>query len=248
MSAHVDVNTADGVATVHINRPDKKNALTSEMYAGLAEALHSSDADTDVRAIRILGVPGAFSAGNDLRDFLAFAEQGALGDSLIAFLEAIAGCETPLVAGVDGLAIGVGTTMLLHCDQVVASDASRFQTPFIDLGIVPEAASSLIAPRLMGHQQAFSLLVLGRPMSAADAVSAGFVGEVVTSDQVEARSAEIAVEIASKPAGAVRAARALLKGDRDAVLTRIHQEADVFRERLQSDEAKAAFQAFFARK
>ncbi len=243
---------AGAVLTLRINRPDKKNALTTAMYGALADGIEGAGADPDIRAVRVIGVPGAFSAGNDLADFLAFARDGALGDEVIRFLKAVAGCDLPLIAGVDGLAIGVGTTMLFHCDYVVASTRSRFQTPFTDLGLVPEAASSLLAPRLMGHQRAFRLLVLGEALTPEAARDVGLVTELVEvdaagGDVVDARSLDIAEAIAAKPRGAVAAARSLLRSDREAILERIDAEADVFRDRLTSTEAQDAFAAFFDR-
>jgi enoyl-CoA hydratase/carnithine racemase len=164
------------------------------------------------------------------------------------FLTALVRCEKALVAAVDGVAVGVGTTMLLHCDHVIASARSTFSTPFVDLGLTPEAGSSLIAPRLMGQQLAFELLVMGRRFDAAKAMRAGFVTEVVAADDVEETALRAASEIAAKPPGALAIARALLRGHGADILERIQEESQHFRERLASPEAAQAFMAFLSRK
>src|SRR6202000_3054354 len=146
---------------IRFNRPEKKNAITRAMYGRMTEALNEANEDVSIRAIAFLGTEGAFSSGNDLADFLAFATGGSMGTEVFDFLHALAGADKPVVSGVDGLAIGIGTTMHLHCDMTVASDRSVFRTPFVYLGLVPEAGSSLIAPRLMGNQRAFALLAAG---------------------------------------------------------------------------------------
>lgn len=237
---------ADGaVRIVRINRPEKKNALTSAMYAALAEALRP---DPSVAVVVILGAPGAFSAGNDMADFVSAAASGSLGEPILAFLRALARSPVPLVAGVDGIAVGVGTTLLFHCDFVVASDRSRFRTPFTDLGLVPEAASSLLGPRIMGPHRAFELLVAGEIFDAPRALAAGFVNRVVALEAVEETALAFARSLAAKPREAVAASRRLLKGDPADVLARIDEEAAAFSDRLRSPEAQAAFQAFLGRK
>jgi enoyl-CoA hydratase/carnithine racemase len=200
----------------------------------------------------LLGVPGAFSAGNDVAEFAAAAATGKLGLQVIDFLIAVANLEKPLVCGVDGLAIGVGTTVLLHADLVYASDRSLFRTPFLDLGLVPEAASSLLAPRLMGHPLAFELLCLGTGFDASRAASAGMINRVVSADEVEPAAMEAAEALAAKPRQALAAARRLLRTGhvttREEVLTRIAEEAKEFSRRLASPEAAAAFAAFMGKK
>lgn len=244
----IDVETRDGICAIRMNRPEKKNALTGAMYDAMAQALEDADEDTDVRCSLILGVPGAFSAGNDIGDFLAVAMSGeGLGGAVIRFLKAIAGSQKPVVAAVDGLAIGVGATMLLHCDMVFASPRSVLKTPFLDLGLVPEAASSLLAPGLMGHARAFELLCLGAAFDASRAREAGIVNHVVEEGQLEQTARECAQAIAAKPVEAMAAARHLLRGNREAVFARIDEEAEAFRQRLASDEARRAFQAFMNR-
>lgn len=244
MSEHIEITRQNGVLSIRMNRPDKKNALTAEMYAAMAEAIAAADGDTSIGATLILGVPGIFSAGNDLKDFAAFAARGNLGQEVLAFLRALTISEKPLVAAVDGIAVGVGTTMLMHCDYVLVSDKARLSTPFVNLALVPEAASSLLAPRIMGHARAFEMLVMGRPFSGEQAVAAGLANAVVASDALEATAMAAAVEIAAKPREAVRLSRRLIKGSPDDILQRIDEEALLFAERLRSAEAQKAFMAF----
>jgi enoyl-CoA hydratase/carnithine racemase len=249
MTKLVDVTDDGPVRLVRMNRPDKKNALTTEMYEAMAAAISATKSTPSIRCIVIAGTPGAFSAGNDLDEFRKAADEGdGLGEPVLRFLRALAYCERPLLAAVDGLAVGVGTTMLLHCDYVVASSTSRFVTPFVSLGLVPEAASSLLAPRLMGYRRAFQLLVMGEPLDASAAREIGLVNTVTESAGVEPQAIAAAKKIAALPPEAVLAARQLIRGQPDELVERIDLEADFFRERLQSPEAQAAFAAFFARK
>lgn len=242
--------TDDGpVRTIRMNRPEKKNALTMAMYDTMAAGIESADKDPALRCLLIGGCPTAFCAGNDIGDFLMAASQGgALGAPILRFLYALARCEKPLVAAVQGNAVGVGTTMLMHCDHVVASSEARFSTPFVSLGLVPEAASSLIAPRLMGHARAFSLLVMGKPLNADEAKAAGLINTIVAADAVEAEAMKAAREIAGLPPQAVLASRRLIRGAPDEIVARIDAEAEQFKTRLQSAEARAAFEAFMMRK
>ncbi len=245
---HIEVSVADGVLTVRIDRPEKKNAITSAMYATLAAALDRATADDAIRCTLILGVPGAFSAGNDIADFLAVATSGQRGSlAVFDFLERIIQAKKPVVAGVDGLAIGIGTTMLMHCDHVVASDTSIFRTPFVDLGLLPEAGSSLIGPRLMGHHRAFALLAMGEPFSPRQAMDAGFVNRIVAAGELEETALTVAKAIAAKPPEALAQSRALIRGDRADVLARMREEAKLWQARLTSDEARQAFLAFMAK-
>lgn len=240
--------TDDGpVRTVRMNRPEKKNALTLAMYDAMASAIEG--AGNDQRCLLIAGAPTVFCAGNDIGDFLQAAMSGgALGAPILRFLHALARCEKPLVAAVQGNAVGVGTTMLMHCDYVVASTEARLSTPFVGLGLVPEAASSLIAPRLMGQARAFSLLVMGKPLTAVEAKSAGLVNTAVGTEVVEAEAMKAAREIAALPPQGVLASRRLMRGSPDEIIARIDEEAELFKTRLQSTEARTAFEAFMMRK
>lgn len=249
MSDLILVSDDGSVRTVRMNRPDKKNALTLPMYDAMAEAIESVSQSTNLRCLLIAGAPTVFCAGNDIGDFLKMASAGgALGQPILRFLYALARCETPLVAAVQGDAVGVGATMLMHCDHIIASTQARFATPFVGLGLVPEAASSLIAPRLMGHARAFSLLVMGKPLNAEEAKAAGLINTIVPPDAVEAEAMKAAREIASLPPQGVLASRRLMRGSPDEVVARIDAEGELFKERLRSAEAQAAFQAFMMRK
>lgn len=246
----IAVGRAEGVQTIRFARPDKKNALTSPMYSALVEALRDGDRSGDVAVHLFLGSTGVFTAGNDLGDFMARAMSGqsVLEGPVLDFLRLLPMVEKPMIAAVDGLAIGIGTTLLMHCDLVYASPAARLQTPFLDLGLVPEAGSSLLAPRLMGHARAFEMLVLGEAFSAERAREAGLVNAVVASDALEETALVAARRLAAKPREALLASRRLLRGDPASLAAAIEAEAALFAERLGSPEAMAAFAAFFGRK
>ncbi len=249
MSAPVIVRDDGPVRILRLNRPEKKNALTDAMYDALSDAIESAAAGTAIGCVVISGGPDAFTAGADLNDFLHAARHGGgLRPHAVRFLHCLASSGKPLVAAVEGVAVGVGTTLLLHCDYAVAADNARFQTPFVHLGLVPEAASSLLLPRLIGPRRAFELLVMARPFGAAEAKAAGLVNEVVPAGEAEAAALTAAHRIATLPAEAVALSRRLIRGDTAAIAARIDEEAALFRERLKSDEAKAAFEAFFSRK
>lgn len=250
MSDHIIVEQSaahPGVQIIRFNRPEKKNAITRAMYVQMTEALRAANEDSAVRATAFLGTEGAFSAGNDIGDFLAAAMGGSLGHELLDFLYALVNAEKPLVSGVDGLAIGIGTTMHMHCDLTIASDRSQFRTPFVDLALVPEAASSLIAPRIMGYQRAFAMLAAGEAFSADEAKDAGLVWKICPAPDVELLTLATAAKLASKPPEALRIARDLIRGDRAEIIKRIDEEARHFAERLKSAEARAAFEAFMRR-
>jgi enoyl-CoA hydratase/carnithine racemase len=248
MTEHVTITDDGPVRIIRMNRPEKKNALTSAMYDAMADAIEEATPASPIRCLVMAGVPGAFSAGNDLQDFLKAAMGGGLGTSVVRFLHAMARVERPVVAAVQGVAVGVGTTMVLHCDFVVAGTDARFTTPFVNLGLVPENASSLLAPRLMGQRRAFELLVMGRPFGAAEAKACGIVNTVVEPAQVDAEAVKAAHEIAALPPEAVAISRKLMRGSTEEIVARIDEESGHFRDRLQSKEARAAFEAFMARK
>ena len=247
MSAEIVVTKEDGVCLIRMNRPEKKNALTQPMYAEITRALREAEANDTIRCVVLAGGPGAFCAGSDISDFQKRAE-GGLKPVTVDFLHALVRNPKPLLAAVDGLAIGIGTTVLLHCDYVVASAGATFATPFTKLGLIPEAASSLLGPLRMGHARAFALLVMGRSLSADEAKAAGLINAVVDSAALEQAVIQAAREVAALPAGAVALARKLMRGTLDDILRRVDTETMYFKERLQSDEARAAFAAFFARK
>lgn len=244
----IEVIKEAGVQTIRFNRPEKKNSITMEMYDQLSQALVSGDASDEVAVHLLMGRDGSFSAGNDINDFMTFALKGALGEPVLGFLRAIATAKKPVVAAVDGLAIGVGTTMLFHCDLVYASPNSTFHTPFLDLGLVPEAASSLLFPRVMGYQRAFEMLCLGQKFSAERAMMAGFVNEIVASDDLEPYARQAALQLATKPPEALAMARNLVRGACEDACTRIDEEAVLFADRLKSAEAREAFTAFLEKR
>jgi enoyl-CoA hydratase/carnithine racemase len=250
MTDLVSVHDDGGIRTIRMNRADKKNALNAEMYAAMAQAVASTGLERGIRCLLIAGVPGAFCAGNDLKEFQEAAESGGgLAETAVAFLHALASCEKPIVAAVQGVAVGIGTTMLLHCDYVVCGSDAKFSTPFVSLGLVPEAASSLLAPRLIGHRRAFALLVMGLPLDPEAAKSVGLVNEIGAPSDVDNIALNAARHIAKLPPEAVLASRRLMRAaTRDEIIARIDDEADHFRDRLQSAEARAAFEAFFSRK
>jgi enoyl-CoA hydratase/carnithine racemase len=249
MTGEVQVSDEGSVRTIRMNRPDKKNALTAAMYDAMAAAIENAGTDARIRCVLIAGHPGAFTAGNDLTEFMKAAEAGeGLGAETVRFLHALARSERPLVAAVQGVAVGLGTTMLLHCDYVVAGVDARFSTPFVSLGLVPEAASSQLAPDLMGHRRAFALLVMGRAFDATAAQACGLVNAVVPPADVDATAMTAARDIAALPADAVAASRRLLRGPPEGIVALINKEVELFKQRLKSPEAREAFSAFLTRK
>lgn len=251
MSGHLTVTDEDATRVIAMLRPEKKNAITQEMYRAMSEAINGAQNAAGIRCILITGGAGVFTAGNDLEDFLKDGTSSSdtpRQSNAIKFLYSLAHNAKPIVAAVDGIAIGIGTTMLFHCDYVVASAAATFSTPFIHLGLVPEGASSLLMPRTMGHQRAFYTLVMGRAVNAEDARLAGFVSEVVAPGETEAKARQVAREICALPAEAVAISRKLLRPSPEDLTRRIDQESHLFGERMRSAEAVAAFQAFLSRK
>lgn len=251
MTQHVRVTTAEHVTTIRFDRPDKKNAITAEMYGALTAALEAAAGSSAVRAVVLAGSRDCFTAGNDVGDFLRIAQGAGQGKGNTAaglgFLRCLAAFDKPLVAAVAGVAIGIGTTMLLHCDLVYAAPSARFKTPFVDLALVPEAGSSILLPALVGERRAAQLLLLGEQIDAPTALAWGLVNGVV--DDPDAAAQAAAHRLASCAPGALRATRALTRrATRDAVLEAMRAEGEAFAERLRSPEAMEAFQAFLARR
>ena len=247
MSAPVEVSRDGDVLRIVLARPEKKNALTGAMYDTMRAALESADAGNDVRVILIEGSGGAFTAGNDLNDFLTYKGDFGMSPAL-RFVRAIAACETPIVIAVDGVAVGVGVTMLLHADLIYATPAARFRMPFIDLGVVPEAAATLLLPARIGHARAAELLMLGEPFDAERALELGLVNAVVPADDLAAVALAKARSLAAKPRNALRETRRLMRGDTAPVAERIETEARLFAQALRSPEAFAAMTAFLGGK
>lgn len=236
------------VQVLRLSRPAKKNALTSAMYAALSDALEAGDAEAGVAAHVILGSGGIFTAGNDIGDFLATARgAGGIGVEVLRFIRLLPQVEKPVVAAVDGPAVGVGTTMLFHCDLVYATHEARFATPFVDLALVPEAASSLLMPQRMGYARAFEMLGLGASLDAERMREAGLVNAIVTSHELEDVALDAARTLAGKPREALAATRRLMRGDPAEILARMDAEVEAFRARLASPEARARFEAFMSR-
>lgn len=248
MSEHVLVEARDAVLHVRLARPEKKNALTVEMYAALAEALRRADEDPAVRVV-LLGAEGdAFSGGNDLADFLQRPPTDETSP-VLRFLHGLIEARKPVVAAVNGLAVGVGTTLLLHCDLVYAARSARFHLPFVSLGLVPEAGSSLLLPQRVGQARAAELLLLGEPFDAEQALAMGVVSAVFPDEELAARAEERARRLAAQPPAAVRATRSLLRrADRAALPEQMREESALFLERLRSPEAREAMQAFMERR
>lgn len=246
MDDTIVITTENGVRTIRMNRIEKKNALTQAMYAAMAAALVAGAADESVRVFVLTGTADVFTAGNDLNDFLAVED---LSSSPAAdFLRALAGATKPVLAAVNGGAIGIGATMLLHCDLVYAVPEARLQFPFINLAVVPEAASTLLLPRLIGHQRAAELLMLGDAFDAATARDLGMVNHVVAADRLAATVVATAQRLADKPAAALKLNKALLKGEGDSVAARLATEFEAFALCLKSPELKEAVAAFFERR
>jgi enoyl-CoA hydratase/carnithine racemase len=249
MSDHVRVEKSGGVLAVTLNRPERRNALTIDMYAALADAVEQGGADPEIQLISFRGEGADFAAGNDLADFLNASPRLDEEIPVWRFLRALVDCETPLLAAVHGNCVGIGTTMLLHCDLVIADEGARFSLPFVDLALVPEAGSSLLLPRLAGRRCAARYLLLCEPFGVDEAMTWGLVSHRAAAGQLAAVSADVARRLLSKPAEALRATQRLLRtGAREELLERMRLESGVFAERLASDEVKQAIAAFFARR
>ncbi len=245
----IKTGIVNGVALIEIARPEKKNAITGAMYLALAEALLLAGADPSVRAVLIAGQPGIFTSGNDLEDFMQRPAGSGEETPSHAFMKALMGCEKPVVAAVTGAAIGIGTTLLLHCDFVYVSDEARLAMPFVSLGLVPEFGSSLLVPQLMGNARAAEKLMLGEPFTGADAVECGIANAVLPAGEVMAHARRIAERFNTLPPAAVRETKKLMRRARTSdVPGTIAAESEVFAARLQSPEAKEAFGAFFQKR
>lgn len=245
---NIKTHTANGVATLEIARPEKKNALTLAMYEALTQAVSAARADRAVRALLICGQPGVFTSGNDLEDFMQRPPAGE-DSPVFQFMRTLRDCDKPIVAAVTGVAIGIGVTMLLHCDLVYVSDEARLAMPFVALGLVPEFASSLLLPRLLGHAKAAEKLLLGDPFSGAEAVDMGIANAVLPPAEVLPYARRVAERFNSLPPDAVRETKRLLRaGQKDAVARTMQAEAAIFAERLRSGEATEAFAAFLAKR
>ncbi|MCL4744843.1 MAG: enoyl-CoA hydratase [Burkholderiaceae bacterium] len=242
------VSTEQGLMSIAFDRPQKKNAITAAMYATIADALESAGDDASVRCILIHGDDEAFTAGNDVADFLQNPPQGA-DSPVVRFLRAISTCAKPVVAAVNGVAIGVGTTMLLHCDLVYCGESAKFSTPFTRLALCPEAASSLLLPALAGYQRAAEKLLLGESFGADDARDMGLVVRVLADAQTLAYARAQAAKLVALPASSLRTTKRLMKqGRADAVAAQMDAELGEFARMLVSPEAREVFSAFLAKR
>ena len=247
MSEHIDLHQDEGILTVRINRPDRKNALTAEMYAAMVDALERAEQDDACRVALFIGTQGIYTAGNDIKDFLETPPQGP--DAPVSrFIRFLANTDLPLVAAVDGPAVGVGTTMLLHCDFVHVTEGAMLQMPFVDLALVPEAGSSFLLPRLVGHAKAAELLMLGRPFDGREAVALGIANRLTPADELEAAAHDTAAALAAKPPRALRRTKALMRHSEDHLRQAMEREGAAFSEGLVSAEAKEAFSAFLEKR
>jgi len=249
---HIRTATLNGVATVEIARPEKKNALTLEMYQAMADALNAAREDDAVRAVLLAGQPGIFTSGNDIEDFVQRRPgdgSDAMDSPVMRFMRALLECDKPVVAAGTGAAIGIGATLLLHCDFVYVSDEARLAMPFVSLGLVPEFASSLLVPQLMGARRAAERLLLGDPFTPEQAVECGIANAVLPAAEVLRHARRIAERFNTLPPGAVREAKRLMcAGQRERIVATIRAEGERFAARLRSPEAIEAFSAFFQKR
>jgi enoyl-CoA hydratase/carnithine racemase len=254
MTQEIEIKMQDGVQVMRFTRADKKNAFTGPMYSAMSEALDASETNDAIACHVFIGSGGVFSAGNDINDFMRRAAATAAGDGKgipapsLDFIRRLPKVTKPMIAAVDGLAIGVGTTMLLHCDLVYASPAASLRTPFLDLGLIQEAGSTLTAPERMGYPRAFELICLGEPFSAERALQAGLINAIVPADQLEATALKAAKRLAAKPRQALMTSRRLLRKNHPAISAMIDEEALAYKSLMGSPEAREAFTAFLEKR
>jgi enoyl-CoA hydratase/carnithine racemase len=245
----VRIERSSGLLAITLARPDKKNALTTQMYQALVESLNLASAEPSIHAVLVDADGADFCAGNDIADFVALAGSGQAFESsdVFRFLRALAVFDKPLVAAVRGRAVGIGTTMLLHCDLVYVAENARFSTPFVDLALVPEAASSLLLPARIGHVRAFAMFALGETLDGHAAVACGLANAALPAGEVTPRARAAALTLAGKPSLALQATKRLMR-EHGRMLSAIESEGREFAQRLASAEARAAFHAFMSRR
>ena len=254
MTKEIEIRIEDGVQVIRFLRADKKNAFTGPMYSAMSEAIDASEKNDAIACHVFIGSGGVFSAGNDISDFLRPAPATASGDGKgipapsLDFIRRLPKVTKPMIAAVDGLAIGIGTTLLLHCDLVYATPAASLRTPFLDLGLIQEAGSSITAQTRMGYPRAFEMICLGEPFSAERALQAGIINAVVPADQVEAPATKAAKRLAAKPRQALMTSRRLLRQNHEAISGMIDQEAKAYQTLMTSPEAREAFTAFLEKR
>jgi len=244
----INISKEQGILTLAFNRADKKNAITAAMYQQLADALKDAENDSAVRAILFAGSAQVFTAGNDLEDFLK-NPPNSKDAPVFRFLWEISHASKPIVAAVAGVAVGIGTTLLLHCDLVYAADNARFSMPFTQLGLCPEAASSLLLPNVAGYQRAAEKLLLGEAFGAEDAQQMGFVNRILSVDELLPFARQQATKLAALPAASIRVTKQLMKNNRGAATeAQMSSEIEHFARMLTAPEAKEAFTAFFEKR
>ncbi len=243
----INVSKQGKVIVITLNRPEKKNALTAQMYASMAEAINEANQSPEIKAMVFKGHEGFFTAGNDLADFLANPNMDE-ESSVYQFLKALLCSEIPMIAAIEGFAVGVGTTMLLHFDYVFASKNASFSMPFVNLGLAPEACASLLLPRLVGYQRAAKWLMTGDAFDVNEAYEAGLVGEVTEAGMAELKAMEYAMNLAQKPRSSLAATKRLMRRSEESMVARLHAELDLFMEGLQGPAAKEAMTAFMEKR
>jgi len=249
MTQDVEITNDNGVQVIRLLRADKKNALTGPMYDAMSAALDSAETSDAIAAHVFIGSGGVFTAGNDINDFVRRARDGSqdVAPSQM-FIQRLPKVTRPMIAAVDGLAVGIGVTLLLHCDLVYATPTASFRTPFVDLGLIQEAGSSVLGPARLGYARAFELFVLGEAWTAARAADAGLVNAVVPAGELEAKALAAARRLAAKPRAAMLAARRMLKGDPAVAAKAIGDEVAVYKDLMRTPEAKEAFAAFLEKR
>ncbi len=247
----IQTSIENGILTIQFDRPERKNAITVDMYQQMADAIQAAGEDTSVRAILFTGKPEVFTAGNDLEDFLkASGDPRPLEErSVYRFMVALAGCSKPVVAAVAGAAVGIGTTLLMHCDLVYASENAKFSVPFVPLGVCPEFGSSLLLPQIMGYQRAAEKLLLGESFTAQEALACGLISRILPNDELLAFAKAQAAKLVALPAASLRATKGLMKQTQaDLLKSVITEENKLFGAMLVAPEAREAFTAFFAKR
>jgi len=247
MTEFVKSELESGILTVTMARPDKKNAITNAMYAALADALERAETDSAVRAVVFQGDGDSFTAGNDMADFAAQSKDPTVTSHVGRFLQNLAVATRPLVAAVQGNAVGIGTTMLLHCDLIYVAPTARLITPFVNIALVPEAASTHLLPARVGYARAYEMFAFGEPVNAETAVAMGLANAVVPLDQLRSKAHEAAVKLAKRPAGSLSQTKALMRNPQ-AISAQMEREGAILRERLKGAEAREALTAFAERR
>lgn len=245
--SNINISRRGAILHLEFARPEKKNALTGAMYDSLRIALHEADNSSDINVILLSGAGETFTAGNDIADFLGHTSDMSANPAS-RFIKALAACETPIVAAVSGQAVGIGTTLLLHCDLVYAAPNAMFKMPFTDLGLVPEAGASMLIPARFGMAKATEWLMLGNSFGAEEALQAGLLNAVVPAEDLLVHAFTMAEKLSHKPRNSLRTTRALMRPNQPALLAHMDKELEAFSNALASPEAKAAFMAFLAKK